>query len=65
MAFRPPPRRADMATLLSVIFDLISNMLHAPGLWTTLGMALMLLALTLVGLTGRVVTWLETMLSRG
>lgn len=54
-----------MRALLSFIFDLIGNLFPSRGLWTTLGIAIMLLAVTFVGITGRVVAWLETNLFRG
>lgn len=49
-----------MGTVLLAIFDLIRDLLSATNLRGTLALATVLLTLTLLGVAGRIVLWLET-----
>lgn len=53
-----------MKALLSAVIDLVGNLLPDRGLYTSLCMILILLAVTLAGITGRVAVWLDTRLFR-
>jgi hypothetical protein len=53
-----------MESFVLAIFDLVRDLLSGRSLWGILTVTVGLLTLTLLGVTGRVVLWLETIHSR-
>jgi hypothetical protein len=53
-----------MRTLYLAIFELIRDLLSGRTLWGVLALATILWTFTVLGVTGRLVLWLETIQSR-
>lgn len=54
-----------MLSVISALADLIRGLLLGRPLWGVLTLTVVLLTLTLLGITARVLLWLETVHSRG
>ena len=53
-----------MGTVLTTLLDIANGLLPGNGLWAIVAAGVLFLCLTLSGITGRILVWVETALLR-